>query len=446
MVAVAHCWPNSLHAPRALLKAGEILYRHATTGAAVDQKQLDKAETLLASVAARTAYPRLAVQALAGTAIIQHRRARTMRATLICRRIRRRCQGAKIPLTEPVTFDRTPRTLASLLDAFDGGFRPARPDASVGSIPSPLTRAFAITGADVFIVQNSAYRPVHRGSNVLLIKGRRLLWVNTAANDAAKAVLWSAELPMAPSPVSGHVFARAEWMVGEISGDGKTIAFATGGRVVLLDTKTGKLRLPSLTLPHGIHMLGLAPGRMIAADLRANIACVDLATGKTRWKTNSGVAGFSLAPQLRDNVVLMHGNVWKELVCLDLATGRPVARWKARGDVRGTLVGEGLVAVLADGKLTLHDLANGNTLIWQRSYGSSAALMGVHDGKLFITEGTTSRWIDGGGLGAAGWQAPVRRGRQPPKRPAGLSACRNLEGVLAERPEDRHDHGEGPVE
>jgi len=396
ILAVAKRWPNSLHMPRALLEAGKVVYRQATAADRPDTGLLARATELLSSAAARTSDPRLAVRALAGMAVIQHRRNSPIRAMLICRRIRRRCRTARIDLTEPLGFDRTHPTLGSVLNAFGSGFTSPRPHASVGSIDAPLEPAFTISGTDVYVVQNSAYRAVRRGGKVLLAKGARLFWVNVAADNAKKSVLWTADLPVRPSSPTGWVYMATEWIVGAVSTDGKVIAVGASGRVVLLDAATGRPRLCQVALPHGVNMLGFGPDALIVADLRANIACVDPATGKTRWKTKTVVAGYSTAPQIRDNMVLMHGNVWRGVACLDLATGKVLAHWKGGTDVRGMLLGEGLVAVMADGKLALYDGPATNEPIWRHSYNNSAqpALLSACDEKLFVSEGVASPWID----------------------------------------------------
>ncbi|MDP6635925.1 MAG: PQQ-binding-like beta-propeller repeat protein [Phycisphaerae bacterium] len=405
MLEVAKRWPNSLWAAQAYYEAGTSVYtRTRDSGDQEDFQAMSKAAWLMARAAA-TDDPMLAVASLAGRATIHHGMGMTTYARSICRDMRKLCRAKGITLSETIEFAGQQRAIVEFLRKFEGSKPLAiEPVGTSESLAAPLTEAFAIKGEEVFIIRDQEYRPIRHGSNILLLNAGKAVWVNTAAKSADDAILWQSGAPIAPmDQIRNYMTAPGYGLIAGFSSDAKTVVLADRGSrsATGFDIATGKVRWRGAFADWGVtsvSYMACGDGSLVLTDSKGQIVCVGLDEGKKRWA--GPLVGGSRAPvcppTIARGVVMVRSNSYKMLTCFNTTGGKVIAKWSGGFSVEGRVTDDGLILVMVDGVVSLHDPARTRRPLWARKYTSSnrPVLLSSNGNRLFVSEGYRSPWID----------------------------------------------------
>jgi outer membrane protein assembly factor BamB len=406
MLEVSKRWPNSLWAPQALYEAGASIYvKTRDAGEQGDYAGMMRAAGCMAKAASQ-GDPMLAVASLAGRATIYHGMGMTNYARSVCRDMRKLCRDKGITLNDTIEFAGSERTIMDFLRKCEGS-KPLRlePDNAPESLVGPVQQAFAVKGQDVIIVRDQEYRPIRQGANILLLDAGNAVWFNTAAKSAQDAVLWRSGAPVAPmDQIRNYLVAPGYGLIAGLSSDGKIVALADrGSRTAIgFDIATGKVAwrgtFAQMGMSSSISYMACGQGVCVLTDSSGKIACIGLNDGKVRWM--SKLVGGSRAPvcppRIARGVVMVRSNSYRMLTCFNVNGGRVLWKWSGGTAAEGRVTDEGLVLALVDGVLSLHDPARMSRPLWGRKYNSALKpmLLGNDAGRLFVSEGTNSPWID----------------------------------------------------
>jgi len=412
MIVVSKRWPNSLWAAQAMFEAGAAMYTETLDSDNADDHQaMARAAWRLATAEKMADDPMLALAAMAGRATIYQRQGMANCARSICRDIRRLCRAKGVTLSETVEFAGSQNTLTALLRKLEGPKPlPIEPVRQKESLAAPLKAAFTVKGSDIFIVRDQEYRPIRRGTNVLLINGGKAVWFNTAAKSAADAVVWQSGAPtVAMDRIRNYMNAPGYGIVAGFSGDGKTVALADRTSTTGFDLATGKVKWRGTAAGWGISSMAYmaaGDGILVAVDSSGKVVCVELTGGSIRWvsKLVGGQRAPVAPPRIARGVVLVRSNNYKLLTCFNAAGGRVLWKWAGAMNVEGRATDEGLVLAMADGVVTLHDPARMSLPLWARKYNVSdkPMLLTVDGGRIFVSEGMYSPWVDVVNMGSGG--------------------------------------------
>ena len=406
MLEVAKRWPNSLWAAQAMYEAGTSLYtKTRDSGNEGDYPAMSQAAWRMAMAAKTSDDPMLAVASLAGRATIYHSMGMVNCARSICRDIRRLCRAKGITLSETIEFAGKEKPVIEFLRKFEGPKPlPLEAVGSSESLVAPVTEAFAIKGSDIFIVRDQEYRPIRQGSNILLLNAGKTVWFNTAAKSAEEAIIWQSGAPaVAMDQIRNYMTAPGYGLIAGISSDAKTVVLVDRGSATAtgFDIATGKVRWRGTFAQWGItsvRYMAAGDGVLVVAENAGKIVCVGLNAGKIRW-VNKLVGGSRAPlgpPEIVGGMVMVQSNSYRMLTCFDVAGGRVVWKWAGSTSAEGRMTDEGLILVLVDGVVSLHDPARMSHPLWARKYDVSAQpiLLTSAGGQLFVSEGIYSPWID----------------------------------------------------
>jgi outer membrane protein assembly factor BamB len=405
MLEVAERWPNSLWAPQAMYEAGTSLYvRTRDSGVEDGYQAMSKAAWWMARAGATDDHM-LAVASLAGRATIHHGMGMTTYAKSICRDIRKLCRAKGITLSEKIEFAGTENSIVELLRKFEGS-KPLSLDTVRGdeSLKAPLTEAFAVNGEEIFIVRDQEYRPVRQGANVLLLSAGKAVWMDTSAKSAQDAVLWSSGAVIAPmDQIRNFLTAPGYGLIAGFSSDAKTLVMADRGSrgATGFDVATGKVKWRGAFADWGVKSpsyMACGDGMLVVTDSSGQVVCVGAGDGKIRWinKLVGGSRAPVCPPRVARGVVMVQSNSYKMLTCFNATGGRVVWKWAGDTAAEGRVTDEGLILVLVDGVVSLHDPARMSKPLWARKYNAAARpiLLASDGGRLFISESISSPWID----------------------------------------------------
>ncbi|MCY2923889.1 MAG: PQQ-binding-like beta-propeller repeat protein, partial [Planctomycetota bacterium] len=395
MLAVRDRWPNSMHVPRALIAAAQSIYRRQTPAPPAtapkgerayglitdsESQELDRAYGLLADVE-DGADPRTAVTSLTGRAMIAARRATDSPLLwILAQQIREVCAEGKIPLTEPVAFNQVDKPLQTFLEELGGPDQASAAAPPEPALTAPLEPAFTLKG-DYYLVRDQACQSVRQGAVVLAVREDRLIWLDTAAPAADKALRWDVKTPLNSREVRNYMLGAPGFsLVGALGGEGKSILVCDRTWAMALNVADGKglwkAPVNVMTLTGGaVHSMGLADGRLVVLDHAGRARCLDGADGKVLWTTDlsADLGRFGAPPQVAGGLVLLQSDGAQKVACLDLRTGKSRALWSSNQYVSARVLPCGLMAVLGDGVCSLYSLAGSTPLarpIWTRKYNS----------------------------------------------------------------------------
>jgi len=407
MLEVSKRWPNSLWAAQAMYESGASLYtKTRESGSEENYPAMSQAAWRMALAAKMTDDPMLAVSSLAGRATIYHRMGMTNCARSICRDVRRLCRAKGITLSETIEFAGKEDRVIEFLRKFEGDKPlPLESARSQESLAAPLTEAFAIGGGDVFIVRDQEYQPIRQGGNVLLLNGGKAVWFNTTAKSAEDAILWQSGAPVVVTEqIRNYMSAPGYGLIAGFSSDAKTVVLADRGscRATGFDIATGKVRWRGTFAQLGItsvSYMAAADGVLVVTDTAGKVVCVDMADGKIRWVGSklTGPSKATVGPaRIAHGVVMVQSNSYKTLTCFDVKGGKVVAKWAGNSYAEGRMTPEGLILVLVDGVVSMHDPVQISHPLWVRKYDEPGKpiLLTSSAGQLFVSEGVYSPWID----------------------------------------------------
>jgi outer membrane protein assembly factor BamB len=408
---VAARWPNSLWAAQAMYEAGACLYtKTRDSGGENDYPVMSQAAAWMDDAVRMSDDPMLAVSSMVGRATIYHGMGMVNCARSISRDMRRLCRDKGITLSETVEFAGSQRSVVEFLRKFEGDKPlPLESTGSSESLVAPLTEAFAIEGSDIFIVRDQEYRPIRQGSNVLLLDAGKAVWFNTAARSADEAILWkSGAAVVSLDQVRRYMMIPGYGLIAGFSRDAKTIVLVdrAAGSATGFDIATGKVNWRGSFNEWGIKSqvyMATGDGVLVVTDREGQPTCIDLTTGKKRWKGKIVARGGSKVciapPSIAHGMVMVRSNNYKMVSVFDMNSGKLLEKWGgASSSTEGQITDDGLILVRVDGIVSLYDPARirKDQPIWARKYDPSPKpmLLTSNAGRLFISEGLYSQWID----------------------------------------------------
>jgi len=404
MLEVSTRWPNSLWAPQAMYEAGVSLYvKTRDAGDQTDYKAMSKAAGWMARAAAK-GDEMLAAASLAGRATIYHDMGMTNYARGVCRDMRKLCRAKGITLNETIEFAGAERPIIEILRKCEGD-KPLKVESDPDeSLVGPVNRTVALKGAETIIVRDQEYRPIRKGSNILLLNDGKAVWFNTAAESDAEAVVWRSGAVLAPmDQIRNYMTAPGYGLIAGLSSDGKIVALADRGsrNASGIDVATGKVVWRESFAKLGlssISYMACAEGVGVLTDSTGKVVCISLKDGAIGWvsKLVGGSRAPVCPPRISRRAVMVRSNAYKTLTCFNVDGGRVLWKWAGGTSADGFVTDDGLVIVMVDGVVSLHDPAMIDRPLWARKYNAALKpmLLCSDGGRLFVSEGAHSPWID----------------------------------------------------
>jgi outer membrane protein assembly factor BamB len=118
-------------------------------------------------------------------------------------------------------------------------------------------------------------------------------------------------------------------------------------------------------------------GVIVMVDSAGRLACLDIATGEPLWKDVTLVGGKRRPagpPQIASGMVLLRHDDGRRMTCFNVAdNGRARGKWQGNRSVEGCFAGQGLLAVMIDGTLSVYDCSQlAGDPLWTRECGDAA--------------------------------------------------------------------------
>jgi len=280
----------------------------------------------------------------------------------------------------------------------------------------PVTSSPAVANGTVFFAS--------RDGKLYCVRARDggLVWSHTFGKDLTTENYWDFYLS-SPAIVGralyvgsgdGHLYAfdiatgKTIWAFDAGSrvrstpavSDGLVVFGTKSGHIVAIAQKTGELRWKFATdgaartfdFKHNdttsVYMSpSIGGGAVLAGGRDGFIYCLDLATGKQRWKTTHDGGSWILSTAIDAGVAYIGSGSAYILQAADLATGRELWRFPTGGAVFGSPTIAGDVLYFSDFSGTLHALdKHKGTELWNFPMGHrSFSTPLVHDGLVYTS-------------------------------------------------------------
>jgi outer membrane protein assembly factor BamB/tetratricopeptide (TPR) repeat protein len=355
-------WPHNRWAGEACFRTAEAFYRQAAC--ASEQKDVNvlmaKAYGRLRRVRAYAASP-FRLSGMVGElayliASGQTRRANDMRDIL---------GGGD--QNAPVTFADWSGTLGEVVAGLSGGRLPGVNVTGevLASLQLPLVPAYTIRDADALLLMNSSGRPVRLDGGVLSQWGQQTVALDAYANTPEGAVQLRAltRVDVRNLLQSNQLSQNAPCLMAGESRDGKICVAADCWRGSGFDIASGKLQwtvpISSLGMRQAVSV-AVGENRAVFCDARGGVLALHAESGKIAWKAiqDGGGANGPPGPVLAGGglVVIPNSNN-RFLRVFDAEGGKLRFTRKGRYFVDAALSADGLLVLLVDGELTVHDPA-----------------------------------------------------------------------------------------
>ncbi|MHC4563610.1 MAG: outer membrane protein assembly factor BamB family protein, partial [Planctomycetota bacterium] len=391
IAAVADRWPNSVWADDALLAAAEMLYVESRQAAERRQAELLGDAVGYLQQLARLSDSPLAPLAQAVRAVLLARQGRTNIAAIAADDARR--LAGKDAKTLAIRFADIHGPLKEVLAgiASDKSVPGPRDDA-LPQLDWPLTKLFGIEGAQARSVRTPDGEPLVAGSDMfVVVPGKEVLRIDSAARDAESAVVWRTQQALAAWKNVNLWFKSNEPPTGRLCADGQALFLAGRDNAVILNAATGEL-LGDIAALRSASEAGPAISNIVAAanaedtwillDDKGSVFCLNGAEFQTsRWRARTAerLHPFDVSLQVAGGAVLVTDTTTFRAWAFDLATGKLLAKpWQGDG-LATHLSDKGILTVVANGKLTAYTTDQFDQPIWTRPF----------------TDGTNLRLIDG---------------------------------------------------
>ena len=378
---LAQRWPNSKWTDDAQFYAAELLYLEGTKAAGVQAETIFTRTRRLLWAVSNIQASELRVSAVVGLAAICSRSGWQLVASQTLDQVR------SLPGDTPVKFADIQGRLADLIKKIEAGkiTSPPAPGGAkvlhIQAILPELDRVYALAGEQVILLRDQDGQPVRVGQKLVALNGKRAILLDTASQTAPDENGWSALVSLEGEP-NVWMMAGAN-LVGTLSGDGKSVLVAYRTSLRRFDLATAKLtldvKLGDLGAPSPAQM-AIDPRVLVVVDSSGKIICVNLADGSRRWEANMGAGrGASSPPDITKDHVLIRDRTCRQLLLLDLPSGKVVEKFEAKSFAEGCVTPEGFLVTLLDGELSVREAAKPGKQVWFRRYGeqSGAGLLCV---------------------------------------------------------------------
>jgi len=374
VLAVARRWPNSRWTDRALFAAAEMYYRRSKSGEKTADVDLAECRRHLNRVV-HMAGSSLRVSARTALATIYTRGGWPTMARKEIEALRDESPDVK------VAFADVTGTLGEVLERIEASKLPPaiRRMRHVSRIRPPVQKAFTIKGADVFILRDQELRPIRIGRRLAVVVGSDVHLVDTAATSLEEAIAeWKG---LADVDKAGQIkyayYTPGMRLVGGLSADGKVLAVADRKKVRGLDVMTAKVlwqkEMAAIGVP-SFYCMGSGEGVVVVADRGGKVSCLDVATGGLLWQNNliSTRRNPVGPPRIGAGLVIFRHDNGRAVTAFDLKRGgRVKEKWKATQWTQVELTADGMLLLLADGKLTALDRDRLDKPLWERTYSAT---------------------------------------------------------------------------
>ncbi len=324
MIDIARVYKHSTHAPLALLRAGESLYRRALKAPkAVRIQLLSDAGRNLSRIDQEYPKSGLGPSAALGLAMVY----REMNPRIIWLGLK---GVSGIPGETRVAFAGVSGTLTEALKQFDSSLRSPRsgPTALNVSIQPPLVKLQSVAGA-ALVLRRPNGLPVRLGKHLFILKGAKLVMLDPTAGSFSAGTSWEAPLPMDTNRMFRYGF--SSWsmaMVGGVSTDKSAVVVACRGGFYGVDIRTGKIlwrKTASDSMITRLNWMAVGDDRLVVLDSSGKISALDIRSGKLVFTHNipSNQTPWRGEPQVRGGMLLtIHGRTKWMATVFDLGRKR----------------------------------------------------------------------------------------------------------------------------
>jgi len=324
MIAVTRTYRHSVHAPTALLRAGEHHYRKALASARTARlASLRQAGRRLKQIVRD--YPSSTEVASAGVGLALVRQQKRSR------RLAQAVQDlAVFPPATPVAFCEVAGPLGEVIKRFK--VSTTRPGAGqirlAGALALPLVKLYAGTEAAV-ICRDGQGQPITVNGRIFLLHGNRLTMFDPAAGRFDDGIEWQALLPLEASRLYQGYHAAWACLAAGLGRDGKHLAVATRAGLAGVDIATGKIKWrktpAQISILSSVHSMVAGDGFIAIVSSSGQMSVVDAATGVETYRPTMSRTQLPWLgpPRIADGMMMIcHGNTKREASVFDLAGKR----------------------------------------------------------------------------------------------------------------------------
>lgn len=364
---VAERWPDSSWADDALLAAGEILY--ARTDGEDQTDDLTLAAALLARVDQMPDSP-LRAHAAFGLGLMHRRQGRPLLAALCL-------EKARLAGASELAFADRRGPSGQLLGALMNDLPVVAPaPAPAEAITPPLAVAFEVQDPTALLIGDSAGQPDLVDGKALVLRGNKAQLLDLSAESAEAAVAWEGLVETDSAGLIGAWSLPASArVVSARSADNKLLALCDRKNLTTLrlDNARQDSRGELSAGNPGSLQMATGAGVIVLADPQGALTCIDIASRAVRWKTRIKTArpNVPIVPQVGPNAVLAVCDQTRQMVALDLRTGKMVGKWQGSTRVEAAFAPSGLLVVLVDRRLMVYE-TNLHTPAYTAMVGGSA--------------------------------------------------------------------------
>ncbi len=392
MLKVPRLWPNSRWADDARFAAAESFYRRAlAAGGKEAEEPMSKAIQHLSILEFEERSP-LRPSAQFALAMLYGRSGQTILVTVKCAEL------DKLPPETPIRFAEIRGTLGELLKKVrkgDMGKITSVAIRHVSRIETPLTKIYSIDDKETYILRDQEFRPVRLGQSIFVLRGDRVLMLDTSAGNEKSAIVWSGLSGVDKAMLQRYAFpVPGMTLIGALSTDQKALIVADRVSMSAFDLISGKVLWRRKFKDMGIgRFTSMSVGFdvIIVSDTAGKIVCTEISSGKVRWV--SVLAGtlsqrrLNGPPRIGKSLVMVRSNGFRILTCLDTRTGKIVRKVTAGTYVDGRMTPQGLLLMMVDGKLSAFDPADLNKPIWTRTYNTAKrpAILAIGDRRVVVS-------------------------------------------------------------
>lgn len=408
MADVARRWKHSKWCDDAHFAAAESYYRRATADQ-VDQVELSLSKAIRHLSTVECLDGPLRVSAGLGLAMVYRHSGQSILVTIKCAELR------NAALDSPVAFAGVRGTLGELLETLEGEVlarvRRAQPELPPAmSISTPLRRAFTLDGQAV-ILRNAEGNVIRLGEYIFLMRGDRLVMLNTCGSDAEPAAAWVAVTGFDEKDLATAV--PGSTLTGVLDEDGETLTVVTRGGILALDVRTGREKWNKSMADLGIRRYGsvnAGHGVLVMTDRSSkayfgpgavkggSVICVERSSGEVRWKGELARGNPSRLLWIGPGVVVIAHNFYRDLTCFDINTGNVLKTWTgARSWPQAQVSEEGLLVVLNAGELSALNPAQIDKPLWTlKNYKATSypRILAVRGHRIVMSPGYQSNEIE----------------------------------------------------
>ena len=239
--------------------------------------------------------------------------------------------------------------------------------------PKSYEKVFEVKDQNTFILTDQNYTPVRLMDQVLALKDRKLVMVDTQAKDADNAVKWSGMSMAAPALNNNAYSTPGTRIVASVSKDGKLVCVADRESVWGVAIGSAKIMWQKKYADFSIlspQYMCMGDGVLIVNDTASGkVVCFDLSTGDVVWQSQlaSQYRALSRPISICNGLALAVNANSRGLICWSIKTGKIVVCIEAHQSLTGRLTPSGMLVAIVDGQLNVRDPKDLSKDLWPES-------------------------------------------------------------------------------